>query len=150
MGQYTAWADGIFKQINNKESKRLRSDSENKECFVPLITLCSASVHCSQHNDLKHNKTIYSFKQTALFCNKIICHRHNIIPLEVICLPHTIPNAIWKLEAQFLNFLQEDNTGLFLVRYCRKTGILWTANWNNVKKLKYFAIFIINPWSSTF
>jgi hypothetical protein len=73
-----------------------------------------------------------------------------VMAIEVICLPHTKPNAIWKLEAQFLNFLQGDNTGLFLVRYCRKTGILWRANWNNVKKLKYYAIFIINPCSSTF
>lgn len=37
MGQYTAWANGVFKEINNKENKRLISDSENKECFVPLI-----------------------------------------------------------------------------------------------------------------
>jgi len=84
----------------------LRAGS-GRNCSSVLILLASYQlcVYSSQHNDVKHNKTIYSFIQAVLLCNNIICHRHNIIPLEVICLPHTIPNAIWKLEVQFLNFL---------------------------------------------
>jgi len=43
-----------------------------------------------------------------------------------------------EVRSSILELPLGDNTGLSLVRYCWKTGILWTANWNSVKKLKYY------------